>query len=64
MDYFSQHIFSDPKKKPLDYSLWFLHNFDEMMASPKLCKKHISQKPSVKEQNGTCFSVVALSSEE
>ena len=23
MDYFSQHIFSDPEKKTLDYSLWF-----------------------------------------
>ena len=31
MDYFSQHIFSDPKKKTLDYSLWFLQNFDETM---------------------------------
>ena len=24
MDYFSQHFFSDPKKKTLDYSLWFI----------------------------------------
>ena len=31
MDYFSQHIFSDPEKKPLDYSLWFLQNFYETM---------------------------------
>ena len=33
MDYFSQHIFLDPEKKPLDYSLWFLQNFDEMMTA-------------------------------
>ena len=33
MDYFSQHIFSDPKKKTLDYSLWFLQIFDETMTA-------------------------------
>ena len=26
MVYFTQHFFSDRKKKPLDYSLWFLSN--------------------------------------
>ena len=33
MDYFSQHIFSDHEKKTLDYSLWFLQNFDETMTA-------------------------------
>ena len=33
MDYFSQHIFSDPPKKNLDYSLWFLQNFAETMTA-------------------------------
>ena len=33
MDNFSQHIFSDPEKKTLDYSLWFLQNFDETMTA-------------------------------
>ena len=64
MDYFSQHIVSDPEKKTLDYSLWFLQNFDETMTSPKLGKKHIRKKPCVKEQNDACFSIVAPSSEE
>ena len=33
MDYFSQHIFWTPKKKTLDYSLWFLQNLDETMTA-------------------------------
>ena len=33
MDYFSQHIFSDPEKNTLDYSLWFLQYFDETMTA-------------------------------
>ena len=33
MDYFSQHFFSDPEKKSLDYSLWFLQDFDETMTA-------------------------------
>ena len=34
MDYFSQHIFLDPEKqKNLDYSLWFLQNFDKTMTA-------------------------------
>ena len=33
MDYFSQHIFLDPEKKTLDYSLWFLQNLDETMTA-------------------------------
>ena len=33
MDYFSQHIFSDPEKKTLDYSLRFLQNIDETMTA-------------------------------
>ena len=50
MVYFSQHFFSDSKKKTLDYSLWFFpkFNIDEMMTSPKLCKKDIIQKPFLK----------------
>ena len=48
MVYFSQHFFSDLKKKTLDYSLWFLSNFDETMTSPKLFKKDIMQKPFLK----------------
>ena len=55
---FSTHFFGPPKKT-LDYSLWFLQNFDETMTSPKRCRKHIK-----KEQNDACFSVVASSSEE
>ena len=31
MVYFSQHFFSDRKKKTLDYSLWFLQNLEETM---------------------------------
>ena len=45
MVYFSPHFFSDRKKKTLDYSLWFLSKFDEMMTSPNLFKKDIMQKP-------------------
>ena len=45
MIYFSQHFFSDRKKKTLDYSLWFSLKFDETMTSPKLFKKDIMQKP-------------------
>ena len=48
MLYFSQHFFSDYKKKTLDYSLWFLSKFDEMMTSPKLCEKDFMQKPFLK----------------
>ena len=38
---FSQHFFSDRKKKTLDYSLWFLSKFDVTMISPKLFKKDV-----------------------
>ena len=55
MVYFSQHFFSDRKKKL---------KFDETMTSPKLFKKDIMQKPFLKVANGACFSVVASSSEE
>ena len=48
MVYFSQHFFSERKKKTLDYSLWFLSKFDETMTSPKLFKKDIMQKPFLK----------------
>ena len=48
MVYFSHHFFLDCKKKTLDYSLWFLSKFDEMMTSPKLFKKDIMQKPFLK----------------
>ena len=33
MDYFSQHIFSDPENKTLDYSLWFLQNLDKTVTA-------------------------------
>ena len=36
MHYFTQHFFSNPQKKTLDYSLWFIQNFDETMTAPKL----------------------------
>ena len=45
---FSTHFFGPRKKKTLDYSLWFLQNFDITMTSPKLCKKHIRQKPCLR----------------
>ena len=44
MVYFSQYFFSDRKNKTLDYSL----EFDETMASPKLFKKEIMQRPFLK----------------
>ena len=33
MDYFSERIFSDPEKKALDYSLWFIQTFYEKMTA-------------------------------
>ena len=49
MVYFSQHFFSDRKKKPWTiYSLLVSLKFDETMASPKLFKKDIMQKPFLK----------------
>ena len=46
---FLNTFFRIPEKKPwILYSLWFIQNFDEMMTSPKLCKKHIRQKPCLK----------------
>ena len=48
MVYFSQHFFSDRKKKTLEYSLWFLSKFEGTMTSPKLFKKDIMQKPFLK----------------
>ena len=48
MVYFSQHFFWDHKKKPLDYSLWFLPKSDETITSPKHCKKDFIQKPFLK----------------
>ena len=45
---FSQHFFSDRKKKTLDYSLLVSLKFDETMTSPKLFKKDIMQKPFLK----------------
>ena len=48
MVYFPQHFFSDHKKKPLDYSLWFLSKFDATMTSPKHGKKDFMQKPFLK----------------
>ena len=45
MVYFSQHFFSDHKKKTLPLvSL----KFDETMISPKLLEKDIMQKPFLK----------------
>ena len=46
MVYFSQHFFSDHKKKTLD--LWFLSKFDETVTSPKHYKKDFMQKPFLK----------------
>ena len=46
---FSQHFFSDRKKKTLDKP-WPLVSlkFDETVTSPKLFKKDIMQKPFLK----------------
>ena len=46
MVYFSQHFFSDRKKKPLDPLVSL--KIDETMTSPKLFKKDIMQKPFLK----------------
>ena len=72
MDYFSKHIFSDLEKKTLDYSLWFLQNFDETMTSPTLTSAKINISIPAKkdiylvqqEQNDANFSFIAFSSEE
>ena len=48
MVYFSQHFFSDGKKKTLDYKPLVSLKFDETMTSPKLFKKDIMRKPFLK----------------
>ena len=47
MVYFSQHLFSDRKKKNPGLPLVSL-KFDETVTSPKLFKKDIMQKPFFK----------------
>ena len=44
---FLNTFFRTPKKKPWTIAFGFF-KFDETMTSPKLCKKHIMQKPCLK----------------
>ena len=52
MDYFSQHIFSDPEKKTLDYN-YIAFGFFKILINDDLsktfAKKYIRQKPCLKE---------------
>ena len=56
MVYFSQLLFSVPQKKTLDYSLWFIQNFDETVTSPKLYKKAYQAKALSKRNRMTLVS--------